>query len=74
MRQRKSITYGARSMGSGSIWGEMIRACLCLIAFVACAPVLYALRPRMTRGTLTAAQRETLTIHARGRQWRETLT
>lgn len=75
MRRLRSITSGAPTMASGCIWAEMIRASLCLVAFAALAPVLYVVRPRMTRGTLTAGQIAELVNHARrAGQWRETLT
>lgn len=70
-----SITYGARSTGSGSIWGETIRACLCLMAFAVLLPVLYARRPKMARTGLTGETLAILTNHARRiRLWRETST
>lgn len=65
MRLSRSITYGAPTTGSGSIWGETIRASLCLIAFVALAPVLWFARPKMTRTVLTEAERTNLLTHAR---------
>lgn len=75
MRPYASITYAARSTGSESIWGETIRACLCLLAFVALLPVLYARRPKMTRQGLTAETITTLAHHARRiRLWQEILT
>lgn len=75
MRRSESITYGARNTGSASIWGEMIRASACLLAFGALLPVLYVRRPKMARGTLTAGQIAELANHARrAGQWRETLT
>lgn len=75
MPHSKSITFGVPTMASGSIWGETIRATLCLMAFVALAPVLWLARPKMARTVLTEAERTNLLTHARRvAQWRETST
>lgn len=71
----RNTISGVPTTASGCIWGETIRATLCLMAFVALAPVLYAVRPKMARTVLTEAERTNLLTHARRvQQWRETST